>query len=99
MADKSLKSFVFTLKNPHNIPVGRFPLKAEKRHEAIYCRSSRGPCFYGLSVCDNCNSNSGNWAGVWDDGYTNDIGLRGSTLFAGSSYFQVQEIEVFEITD
>jgi hypothetical protein len=30
-ADDSLKSFLFTLKNPHNIPAMRFALKPEKR--------------------------------------------------------------------
>jgi hypothetical protein len=33
-ADPSLKSFLFTLKNPHNIPARRFALKAEKAREA-----------------------------------------------------------------
>jgi hypothetical protein len=31
-ADDSLKSFVFTLENPHNIPVRRFRFKAEEKH-------------------------------------------------------------------
>jgi hypothetical protein len=30
-ADPSLKSFLFTLKNPHNFPARRFALKAEKK--------------------------------------------------------------------
>jgi hypothetical protein len=34
-ADHSLKSFVFTLKNPHNFPVRKFALKAEKKDRAI----------------------------------------------------------------
>jgi hypothetical protein len=40
-ADDSQKSFVFTLKNPHNIPARRFALKAEKKHHAIMCNSER----------------------------------------------------------
>jgi hypothetical protein len=36
-ADASLKSFLFTLKNPQNIPGRRFALKAEKKKQAIYC--------------------------------------------------------------
>jgi hypothetical protein len=39
-ADASLKSFLFTLKNPHNVPARRFALKAEKKNEAINCFSS-----------------------------------------------------------
>jgi hypothetical protein len=38
-ADDSLKSFVFTLKNPHNIPARRFALKDENNSQAIYCYS------------------------------------------------------------
>jgi hypothetical protein len=40
-ADDSLKSFVFTLKNPHNIPARRFALKAERKQWTIICGSGR----------------------------------------------------------
>jgi hypothetical protein len=30
-ADPTLKGFLFTLKNPHNLPARRFPLKAEQK--------------------------------------------------------------------
>jgi predicted RNase H-like nuclease (RuvC/YqgF family) len=40
--DPSLKSFLFTLKNPHNIPARRFALKAERKDRVIYCHSGRG---------------------------------------------------------
>jgi hypothetical protein len=36
-ADASLKSFLFTLKNLHNVPARRFALKTEKKDEAICC--------------------------------------------------------------
>jgi hypothetical protein len=36
-ADPTLKSFFFTLKNPHNFPARKFALKAEKKGQAIYC--------------------------------------------------------------
>jgi hypothetical protein len=39
-ADPSLKSFVFTLKNPQNFPARKFALKAEKKEEAIFLISS-----------------------------------------------------------
>jgi hypothetical protein len=93
------EGFLFTLTNPHNFPARRFALKAKEKHQAVCCGSNRGPWFYGLIVYDNCNSNSGGGTGFWDGVYTNDTGLRGSTLFAGSNYFQVQEIEVFEVRD
>jgi hypothetical protein len=80
-ADDSLKSFVFTLKNPHNIPARRFRLKAEKKNQAICCSSDRGPWFYGLCICDNCNSNSANGVSGWEVVYTNDTGWNGGDGF------------------
>jgi hypothetical protein len=40
-AGDSLKSFPFTLKNPHSVPARTFALKADKKHRAIYCCSDR----------------------------------------------------------
>jgi hypothetical protein len=60
-ADDSQRSFLFTLKNPHNIPARRFALKAEERHHAIYCGSGWGPYFgagFDIAVLDNCNPNT-----------------------------------------
>jgi hypothetical protein len=42
-ADPSLKTFLFTLTNPHNVPARKFALKAEKRRGAIWCNSDGGP--------------------------------------------------------
>jgi hypothetical protein len=59
--DNSLKSFVFTLTNPHNIPARRFALKAETKKWAIYCYSGQGPRFgagFDIAVYDNCNANT-----------------------------------------
>jgi hypothetical protein len=99
-ADPSLKSFLFTLKNPHNFPAKKFALKAEKKHDAIYCASSRGPYFCGgIAVRHNCNANTDSYTEYFGDGYANDTGLAGSTFFTGSERFRVKEIEVFEITD
>jgi hypothetical protein len=99
-ADDSLKSFVFTLKNPHNIPARKFVLNAEKKDLAIVCASKWGPIFgFGdIFVSDNCNANSDSctFFGLSD---INDIGLDGETVFAGSLRFKVKEIEVLEITD
>jgi hypothetical protein len=97
-ADDSLKSFLFTLKNPHNVAARRFALKAEKKHWAIFCHSGWGPNFNDIRVSDNCNANtdSDTYLGTV---YTNDTGLDGETFFAGSPQFKVKEIEVFEITD
>jgi hypothetical protein len=97
-ADPSLKSFVFTLKNPHNVPTRRFALKAEKKDKAIDCGSDWGPHFCDIAVSDNCNANTRSWTAL-DHSYTNDTGLHGKTFFTGWYCFQVKEIEVFEITN
>jgi hypothetical protein len=94
--DDSLKSFLFTLTNPHNIPARRFALKARIKDMAITCYSGCGPHFGGIGVSDNCNTNTNNvtWLGPV---YINDTGLGMWIVFTGSWNFQVAEIEVFEI--
>jgi hypothetical protein len=84
-ADPSEKSFLFTLKNPHNFPARRFLLKAEKKDEVIYCDSNY------------CNTNTRSFTSLGDS-YTNATGLEGKRVFTGSEHFQVKEIEVFEVT-
>jgi hypothetical protein len=99
--DDSLKSFLFTLKNPHNIPARKFALMAEKTQKAISCLSLRGPAFghnNGLWIYDNCNANTDSYT-VLLDAHTNDAGLDHFAVFTVSFYLQVREIEVFEITD
>jgi hypothetical protein len=102
-ADPSLKSFIFTLKNPHNVPARRFALKAEKKNEAIYCDSENGPDFNDITVKDNCNAGTDSYNSLFGERYTNDTGLGGeppeNTFFTGSEDYQVKEIEVFEITN
>jgi hypothetical protein len=97
-ADPTLKSFLFTLKNPHNVPARSFALKREHRNGAIRCLSVRGPFFSDLCVWDNCNTNNDSNS-LLGNNYTNDTGLEARTFFTGSSNFQVKEIEVFEITN
>jgi hypothetical protein len=98
--DNSLKSFLFTLKNPHNIPARRFALKVNERGAAIYCDSECGPSFGGdgsdIRVSNDCNANTDSWAYFYR--YDNDTGLDRYIVFTGSYHFQVKEIEVFEIT-
>jgi hypothetical protein len=101
-ADDSLRSFVFTLKNPHNIPARRFALKAEEKWRAIYCDSKWGPCFGDdlgdIYVSDNCNAGTRSLTSLGSV-YTNETGVDEKTVFTGSSYFRAKEIEVFEITE
>jgi hypothetical protein len=59
-ADDSLKSFLFTLKNPHNVAARRFALMADMNHRAIDCSCGCGPWFgVDISVSDHCNTNTG----------------------------------------
>jgi hypothetical protein len=97
-SDDSLRSFLFTLKNPRNIPARKFALEAEEKEKAIRCDSGWGPYFGGMAVSDNCNANTDSYTQL-GIAYTNDTGLDGETVFTGSHDFKVKEIEVFEITD
>jgi hypothetical protein len=97
-ADPSWASFLFTLKNPHNVPAREFALKLEKKDHAIFCAFTWGPRFCDIAVGDNCNANTDNYNFKFGRSYTNDTGLDGKTFFTGSEYFLVKEIEVFEIT-
>jgi hypothetical protein len=98
-ADPSLKSFLFTMKNPHNVPPRIFALKAENKDEAIWCDSDFGPHFCDITVFNDCNANTDSCAGDLGTCYTNDTGLDGETIFTGSNCFQAKEIEVFEIME
>jgi hypothetical protein len=81
MTAPSLNSFLFTLKNPHNVPPRRFALKAKANDQSIWRNSNCGPHFYDIGVHDSCHENTD------------------SATFMISNWFQVNEIEVFEIMD
>jgi hypothetical protein len=98
-SDESEKSFLFTLKNPHNIAARKFRLQSHKKDEAILCDGQYGPFFSGICIHNNCNKTTQNFCGSFGITYTNDTGMDGSKVLTGSEYFTVKEIEVFEITD
>jgi hypothetical protein len=106
-SDDSMLSFLFTLKNPHNVPSRKFVLKSEKNQFAICCRSESGPIFgydsyngYDIFVSDNCNESVDCFTRIgtrWNDRtYANDTTV--GDFLTGSFNFTVKEIEVFEIT-
>jgi hypothetical protein len=102
-ADRSCKSFLFTLKNPHNFPARKFALHAYQQDGAICCCSFFGPVFGGgagggIAVFDNCDRRADNDTRLGYR-YANATGVNGRTVFTGSRQFTVKEIEVFEITD
>jgi hypothetical protein len=93
-ADNSQKSFLFTLKNPHNIPARRFVLKSEEKHKAIWYASTVGPYFGSgsdIGVNDNCNSRYN--VTTFGVSYINDTGLEGMIVLAGLQLFKVQELQ------
>jgi hypothetical protein len=96
-ADPSLKSFLFTQKNPHSFPARRFALKAENKDKALECVFDRGPHFGDICVSDACDATDLSWTDGFGYGYINDTGLDGETFLTGSKDFKVKEIEIFEI--
>jgi hypothetical protein len=103
--DDSLRSFLFTLRNPHGVPPRKFALKKEKKKFAIYCDSARCAIFGNeIVVWDNCNTNSEsvtgigtNWKDDDDEVYANDVDFE--YFLTGAEEFTVKEIEVFEIAN
>jgi hypothetical protein len=95
-SDENLQSFLFTLGNPHSVPPQKFALKAEKKHDAIFCRSDGGPDFGGCDICvkDNCNANRNSCARFGtrqsNSAYANDTTIK--DFFTGAEYFTVKEI-------
>jgi hypothetical protein len=95
-ADDSRYSFLFTIKNPHNVPPRKFRLRDDTAVFAIVCRPHWGPVFSGVKIVSDCNTKD-NDAGGLGNTYANDTGLDGTTFLTGKPNFRVVEIEVFEI--
>jgi hypothetical protein len=98
-ADPTLKTFVFTLKNPHGFPARRFMLRPKKKQMTIYCNSECGLHFWDIGVADCVNENIESSIYHFGYAYVNDTGLQGTQIFMNSVNSQMKEIEVFEITD
>jgi hypothetical protein len=99
--DQKGKGFLFTIKNPHNIPARIFPLNRDHRAYAIYGHGSYGPVFgsgndlmlaSAYNLTNGCNANVG-------VSYVNDTGIDPSLVLAGNAAVAVGEIEVFELTE
>jgi hypothetical protein len=100
--DDSLRSFLFTLRNPHGVPPRKLALTAERKQRAIQCDSALGPVFGDcIYVNDNCNANRRSctrFGTRWSDRvYANDTAF--GNFLTGAGEFTVKEIEVFEIAD
>jgi hypothetical protein len=98
VSDPSLTSFVFTIKNPHNLPSRIFKQKHETY--AILTHPSYGPTFgdgHTVHVCDQCHTCNRSYS-VFTSCYPNDTGIANNQVFTGAQNFTVKEIEVFEVS-
>jgi hypothetical protein len=91
--DDSLKSFVFTVKNPSGIAPRRFPLKEDWKEWAIFTTPDHSPVFGSFPADFSVTRHSTELG----SSYLNDTGLDGKTVLTGSPEFSIKEIEVFEI--
>jgi hypothetical protein len=99
--DEVAKSFLFTLKNPHNVPAQQFRLKEEEKWRAINCFRWRGRAFgHGcdLFVPHNWDSTADSVSNL-GRAYIDNASLNGRIFFAGAADCTVKEIEVFEVSD
>jgi hypothetical protein len=105
--DESVKSFLFTLKNPHNIPPRIFKMNPSSKY-GLYRREDRRCLvwmgYYGaISPVAGCNTNSNSChSGLSGTGwhtFANDSDHDAKTLFTGSTNYQVKEMEIFEFFD
>lgn len=106
--DDECQSFLFTIKNPHNHPPTKFPIRPENRRHAILGYRGWGPVFGGvvgstghiegdLVIGDDCHENGHSFARGFGTNYVNSTGINGAEFFAGVAQFGLVEIEVFEI--
>jgi hypothetical protein len=97
VSDPSLTSFLFTIKNPHNLPEQIFKQKQEGY--AIHNGSAYGPTFgarHDFCVCEPFQTATSNYSNL---GYTyiNDTGIAAKEVLTGEYHFAVEEMEVFEV--
>jgi hypothetical protein len=98
-ADSTLKSFRFTIRNPHNFPPHRFPLRRDRHSVSSYFWCLYGPCFGrdktncfcgDIYISDEYNSNSENWTRYFGDTYENNTGMDGKSFFTCESLWKVR---------
>jgi small GTP-binding protein len=97
-SDSTSTGFLFTLKNPHNLPPQHFKLIGRQESSAIRVSSKACACFGNddLFVCGGCNTNVSHSRGFGST-YENTTGIEGRLVFTGADTFIVNEIEVFAV--
>jgi hypothetical protein len=102
----SVRSFLFTLKNPRAVPAQKFTLRADKKYEAIICNSAWGSIFTGcFDVYKDSNANTNtNTDGCirivmhWNEcAYANDTAIP--HFFTGGENFAIKDSKVFKIAN
>jgi hypothetical protein len=96
-SDPTLGSFIFTIKNPHNLPAQLF--RQKQGAQAIGDHGSYGPTFgYGCDfhVCDKCQNSNNSYSNLGIT-YANETGIEGKQVLTGAYNFTAKEIEVFEV--
>jgi hypothetical protein len=94
--------FIFTLKNPHNIPPSKFNIQKNWLDHSICCDINLGPIFgcNDIRIENDCNIKSNSF-GYYDfkpgEYCFDDTTGKKRMLFTGSSKYKVEEIEVFKI--
>ena len=94
--------FIYTLKNPHNIPPSKFNIQKSWLDHSICCDINLGPIFgcNDIRIENNCNIKSNSF-GYYDfkpgEYCFDDTTGKKRMLFTGNSTYKVEEIEVFKI--
>ena len=94
--------FVFTLKNPHNIPPSKFNMKQDWLNHSICCDVNLGPIFgcNDIRIENDCNTrrNSFSYYDFNPGEYCfDDTTGKKRLLFTGEKSYNVKEIEVFNV--
>ena len=93
-------AFLFTLKNPHNIPPTKYSFKSNYGSYSVYDSSSYLPTFGGghdMHTSDNCNENTANYFS-FPNSYSDTTGFEQST-FTGNYNWRAKEVEVFIVSN
>ena len=91
-------AFLFTLRNPHNIPHTKYFIKSHRLGTAVYHKDNYGPTFGGghdIYLASASNSNSSSYI-YFSHSYTDTTGQSEKT-FTDDKYFSTSDVEVFKL--
>ena len=101
-SDESYKAdttaFIFTLKNPDNIPPTKYLINPNSTSTAVYHSSSYGPTFSGghdIYLANSSNANNSSYTN-FPHSYIDTTG-KGNATFTGAKNFTASDIEVFKL--